>query len=66
MILHIHQYTTETVAESKLFNVDVSLGQFIEQKYVSNPFTEGRDDRLFNERDDRIIFGTLFKIYMKT
>ena len=35
-----------------------------------NPFTGERDDRFFNDRDDRIIFGTLFQnlhenIYMK-
>ena len=43
-----------TVAERKLFNVDMSSGQFIEQKYFSNPFTGDRDDRIFNDRDDRI------------
>ena len=25
------------------------------------PFTGERDDRFFNDRDDRIIFGTLFQ-----
>ena len=56
-----HRYTEETVAESKLFYVDMSSGQFIEQKYFSNPFSGDRDDRIFNDRDDRIIFGTLFQ-----
>ena len=60
-IPHIHRYTEETVAESKLFNVDMSSGQFIEQKYFSNPFSGDRDDRIFKDRDDRIIFGTLFQ-----
>ena len=58
-IPHIHRYTEET--ESKLFNVDIPSGQFIEQKYFSNPFSGDRDDRIFNDRDDRIIFGTLFQ-----
>ena len=58
-IPRIHRYTEET--ESKLFNVDMSLGQFIEQKYFSNPFSGDKDDRIFNDRDDRIIFGTLFQ-----
>ena len=60
-IPHIHRYTEETVAESKFFNVDMSSGQFIEQKYFSNPFSGDRDDRIFKDRDDRIIFGTLFQ-----
>ena len=50
----IHRYTQETVAESKLFNVDTSLGQFIEQKYFSNPVTGDRDDRIFTDRYDRM------------
>ena len=60
-IPRIHRYTEETVAGRKLFNVDMSSGQFIEQKYFSNPFSGDRDDRIFNDRDDRIIFGTLLQ-----
>ena len=51
-IPHIHRCTEETVAESKLFNVDMSSGQFIEQKYFSNPFSGDRDDRIFNDRNE--------------
>ena len=50
----IHRYTEKTVAESKLFNVDMSSGQFIEKECFSNPFTGDRDDRIFNDKDDRI------------